>query len=268
MLYSKHASAEDRIVELAVDGRVTVRSLHETLAKKHDLTLRAVYKAVNKLVDAGVLLKVGKQVMADQEWARRAAGTLGAVSGPALSGGERVAYTFTSVEHLDSFWKTVVLPLGAREIFFYNPHNFWAYLPERKGSEDAYYQHFAARKQYGFFTVGGETAADKEFKRSYQSEHLQIDLREVSGFRRTDHITIVDSLVITVRLAKSLSDRIDRLYSSGTSIEDMLPQISAVCRKPGKIRFLIENNQAKAARLRKSLSRNFYIQHATKIPTA
>lgn len=265
MLYSKDASVEDRIVELAAKARVTVRSLHETLVKEHGLTLRAVYKAVNKLIDSGVLLKVGKQVLVDQEWARRAVDTLGAASGPLLSNGERVTYTFTSVEHLDSFWKTIVLPLGAREIFFYNPHNFWAYLPARKASEDAYYQHFATAKQYGFFTLGGGTAADKEFKRSYQGEHLQIDLREVSRFKKTDHITIVDSFIMTVRLSKSVSERIDKLYSTNRSMNEILPDIAAICQKPGKIRFLIENNQAKAARLRQFLSRNFYIQQATEI---
>ncbi len=271
MLYSGDSSVEDRIVELTADSRKTIKSLHESLAQDHSLTLRAVYKAVNKLVGAGVLLKVGKQVMVDQEWARRATETLGSASGPFLSIGERAAYTFTSVEHLDSFWKTTVLPLeraaGVRESFFYNPHNFWAYLPDRKESEDAYYQHFREHR-YGFFTIGGESVADKGFKKAYQTEHLQIDLRTISSFRRTDHVTVLDSFIITVRLGKKVAERIDTLYDSAESPEDILLNILRICKKPGKIRFLLENNPTKAAKLRKILAKNFYIQQATHIQSA
>ncbi|MFZ2167954.1 MAG: hypothetical protein WAV50_03775 [Minisyncoccia bacterium] len=268
MLYSKDSTVEDRIVELSTETRSTIKSLHETLTKEQDLTLRAVYKTVHKLIDAGVLLKAGRHVVVDQEWARRAAGALGSAAGPALSVGERAAYTFASVEHLDSFWKTVVLPLEqtvrTHETFFYNPHNFWAYLPARKESEDAYYRHFSGQK-YGFFTIGGESAADREFKRAYQNDHLQIDLRDVGQFRKTDHITILDSFIITVRLKKSMSDRIDRLYSTDKSMDEILPDIAAICNKPGKIRFVLENNPSKASGLRRVLAKNFYVQQATRL---
>lgn len=264
MLYSKEKGLEDQIVELVGNDRMTLKSLHAELAKEEYVSLRAVYKAVHKLVDAGVLLKVGKKVMLDHEWTDRVRERLGSVTAPLLSIGERLAYTFVSTEHLDAFWKTVVLPLEqsvpAREIFFYNPHNFWAYLPERKESEDAYYRHFSATGRHGFFTVGGASEADSEFKRAYQGEHLQIDLRDIASFRKTDHITVIDSFIITVRLAKGVSERIDALYAGGMSIKDILPAIMAICQKPGKIRFLLENNPTKAAKLKKVLSRNFYFK--------
>lgn len=263
VLYSNTNNLEDRIVELAADARMTIKSLHAQLNKGGNLSLRAVYKAVHKLIDAGVLLKVGKQVMVDQEWTRRVSEMLGSASAPVLSNGERAVYTFTSVEHLDTFWKTVMLPLehsiSAREIFFYNPHNFWAYLPARKQSEDAYYRHFSDT-QYGFFTAGGDTRADTEFKRGYQNENLQIDLRDVTLFRRTDHVTILNSMIITVRMAKGVAEHIDRLYASEGSIEDILPEIIRICEKPGKIRFVLENNPTKAEKMRRMLARNFYFK--------
>jgi hypothetical protein len=264
MLYSKELSLEDQLVELVADKRMTLKSIHESV---DSLTLRAVYKSVHKLIDAGVLIKVGKYVMLDQEWAARASKALGSGSTPVLSAGERLAYTFTSVEHLDSFWKTIVLPLKSSETFFYNPHNFWAYLPGRKESEDAYYQHFPKSDRYGFFTLGGETAADREFKRSYQNGHFQVDLRNIASFRRTDHITVIGTSVITVRMAKGVSDRIDALYASGRPIQSILPELMKICRKPGKIRFILENNPVKALKLRRALARNFYIQQATTIPS-
>ncbi len=264
MLFSKENTVEDRIVELASKAPTIVKTLHAILNKEEKLSLRAVYKAAHKLIGAGVLLKVGKQVMVDQEWAKRVGDMLGSSSAPLLAGGERVVYTFTSVEHLDAFWKTVVFPLeqstAVNEIFFYNPHNFWAYLPARRESEDAYYQHFPDAGRYGFFTVGGDSQADLEFKRAYQGEHLQIDLRNITLFRRTDHITILGPIVVTVRLAKGVSERMDSLYASGKSIQDILPEIISICKKPGKIRFVIEHNAPKAEKMRKILAKNFYFK--------
>lgn len=265
MLYSNESNLEDQIVELTVNSRNTIKSLHLRLNKENSLSLRAVYKAVNKLVGAGVLIKVGKQILIDHEWTKGVEDMLvSASAAPTLSSGERAVYTFISIEHLDSFWKTIILPLeqsvSAREILFYNPHNFWAYLPARKESEDAYYRHFSETGRYGFFTVGGNSRADTEFKREYQNEHLQIDLRNISFFRRTDHITIINSMIITVRLAKGISERIDKLYASGKNIKDILPEIINICSKPGKIRFLLENNQTKANKLKKVLAKNFYFK--------
>lgn len=264
MLYSDSNNLEDQIVELSANEQMTVKSLHTKLSVRGVFSLRAVYKAVNKLIDAKVLLKIGKKIILDQEWAVSVREMLGSSSAPRLANGERAVHTFVSIEHLDAFWKTTVLPLeqltSINEIFFYNPHNFWAYLPARKESEDAYYRHFSTTGCYGFFTIGGDSTADAEFKRKYQNEHLQIDLRNIHLFRRTDHITIIGSLVITVRLAKGISERIDRLYASGESTEAILPEIMRICQKPGKIRFLIENSTTKTERIKKMLARNFYFK--------
>ena len=127
-------------------------------------------------------------------------------------------------------------------------------------SEKAYYQHFGAEKRYGFFTVGGNTTADAEFKREYQNEPLQIDLRDIKIFRRSDHVTIIKSMIITVRLTKGIAERIDQLYASGQGVEQILPEIILICKKPGKIRFVIENNRTKAEKMKKILARNFYFR--------
>jgi len=263
MLFSRSIDLEDRIIELLLEERLTLKSLHSKLtSEEKSLSLRAIYKTVDKLIAAKVLLKVGKRVMVDEEWLRRVGEKLRVTSVPAPSVGERITYTFTSTENLDAFWKTVVLPIEetapSKEIFFYNPHNFWAYLPDRKESEEAYYQHFSKTGQRGFFTVGGAAEADGEYKREYQSEHLQIDLREVSALRRSEHLTLIGSLLITVRLGKTLVSRIDELYASNRSIKDILPELLAICQNPGSIKFIIENNPLKAKKLKKLLARNFY----------
>lgn len=265
MLYASGAQLEDRIVEVLTEGPSTIKSLHARLSLAENVSLRAVYKAADSLLESGVAVKAGKRVTLSQEWVEKVTGGLAALQAPFLAPGERAAYTFTSTSHLDAFWKTTVLPLEnalpQKETFFYNPHNFWAYLPSRKESEDAYYARFSGFR-YGFFTAGGETEADREFKRAYQNENLQIDLRYLPAFKRTDHLTLLGPFVITVRLGKGIAERIDQLYESGERMEVLVPSITKLCEKPGKIRFLVENNPKKAGKIRQVLSRNFYFRQS------
>jgi len=228
------------------------------------LTLRAVYKAVNQLIASGVLLKVGKVVQIDQEWLRKLRSEVSPSATLSLAPGERVSYSFTSIEHLDAFWKTIALGLEEHErdgqVFFYNPHDFWAYVPGRKESEETYYRHFAEARIHAFLTIGGTTPADMEFKRQYQNEYLQIDARDISALGRTKHLTVLGDFVITVRVGRALAAEIDALYARGTSTEAIAPELETLYQTPARIRFTLEHSPGKAKKFRKLLSRNFYFR--------
>ena len=264
MLYSRNSTLEDRLVQLLLRGASTVKDLHiEVLSSGNLVSLRAVYKTLSLLIEAGVLFKVGKRVWINEQWARSLREHL-LPSLPPLASGERIAYTFTSLQHLDVFWKTIAFQFEEYErdgqMFFYNPHNFWAYIPELKESEDDYYAHFAKAKKHAFFTVGGTTLADKEFKRLYQNDFFQIDARAVPSLGRRDHITILDDFVITARLSDALAKQLDEMYAKDKSIETLMPLVLTAYRKNTSVRLTFEHNAAKAKRIRTILSTNFYIQ--------
>ena len=262
MLFSKNKTVEDKIIELCLRDAATTQFLHTELKKDDKVSLRAVYKAVDKLLKAGVLVKAGRRLAVDSEWVRRVGEGMKAEAVIVPLKGERISYTFTSLERLDAFWMRIVLPvedsIKKPEVFFYNPHNFWAYIPEREESERLYYQSFSHAKKTAFFTIGGETIADQEFKKLYQSAFLQIDTRDIKSLRRTDHITVIGSLIITARLSKKAASRLDGLYFSGKSIKDILSEILEIFGPKEKIRCILENDHVRADKLRKLLSKNFY----------
>jgi hypothetical protein len=262
MLFSSAEDLEDKIIKLTLREPASIKSIHTRLNSEKPLSLRAVYKAIDKLMEAQVLIKLGKRVIVDQEWLRRVGEKLHSAPIPMPSAGERVVYTFASMDRVDAFWKTIVLPteesFSLKEIFFYNPHNFWPYIPERKESEEEYYRHFETVNQHAFLTVGGDSEADKEGKRAYQTEYMQIDTRNIAALPRTDHFTVAGPFIINGRLQKRTATCIDELYASNRSIKDILPELLEICRNPGSIKFIIENNPLKAKKLRKLLARNFY----------
>lgn len=236
-----------------------IKALHARVFPDHPVSQRAVYKAVHSLVEAGVLIKAGGRILVDQEWMREVKSNLASTL-PLLGAGERATYAFASIGHLDAFWKGMVLQLEELEgvqTFFYNPHNFWAYVPERKKSEDAYYAHFAQTKRHAFMVMGGINMADMDFKRTYQNDYFQIDARPVASLGRRDHITVMGDLVLTARVSKQLADKLDALYGSGQPVSQLQPSIVEAYRTPQRIRLMLEHNAQKAKKLRKLLSKNF-----------
>lgn len=263
MLYSSHTTLADKVTELLIRKPRSIKGLHQELSASEEVSLRAVYKTVDQLVLARVLVKAGKNVHVDEEWVRKVRQKFSSQLPLLVGPGERIVHSFTSISHLDAFWTTIALQLEALEkdgqVFFYNPHNFWAYIPERKESEDAYYAHFSESKLHAFFTLGGETVADRECKRTYQDEYLQIDTRIIPSFSRTDHITVMGDHVITVRISRKAAAEIDGLYASEKPIAELLPALTESYNQDFPSRFVLENNPKKAEKLRALLARNFYL---------
>ena len=262
MLCGKQRGLEDRVVERLIEAPATMKVLAADLKAGGKQGPRAVYKAVGNLIRCGVLAKAGMVVRVDQEWARVVRNLVQHPIAPSLAPGERLAYRFTSLANLDAYWKTLVLGLEELEqdgqVFVYTPHNFWAYLPERKESEDGYYRHFAEQKVHAYHTVGGSTAADLAFKYAYQNQFLQIHAGHVGGLLRTDHLIILGDYVLNVRLPKGIAGRIDSFYASGRGVADFLPELVGIFETRTNIRLTLEHNGPKARKLKKRLSLPFY----------
>lgn len=265
MLYSQDRELEDFIVELLVKSNHTVKSIHKAVSPKlpKTVTLRAIYKSVNKLIDANVLLKVGKNVMLNKEWAHiTKLGLSNETQLPLLTPNEKITYTLSSMFHIDTYWKTIISQIyeeNGYPAFFYNPHDIWIYVPGRKESEDAYYKSFADMKQYAFFSIGGVSNSDKHFKKTYQNDYLQIDLSESKHFNRNENLTVLGNYVITVSLPTKSTAKIDSLYKQERSEKEMLCKMKEIAQKPQKIKITVEHNQNKAKKLRKKMSKNFFI---------
>jgi hypothetical protein len=271
MLFTISTQLEDKLVEqLLIDGPCTPKQLCAVLgAFRGSMTPRAVYKAITTLLQSGVLVKGGKGVQVDEEWRKRALQALTPPTGvPLLQQGENIHLSFRSFAHVDAYWKTVVANIqhsvGTYPVFFYNPHDFWVYVSARSASEQAYYVRFASTHQHGYFVIGGETPLDRVFKRQYQSEYLQIALRNIQAMRATDHITVLKEYVITVRIPHPVAQQIEQVYQEHEGEASVVPAIEHLYEQCKKIRVTIEHNVAKARRLRKVLVRDFAIPEAVR----
>lgn len=265
MLLDGRYGIADLVVEELAHTRCTVKHLHRRILARCDtaVTLRAVYKAVSELIESGVVLKAGREVFLDDEWLHKLERQiLQREDFFGLETGDVLVYNFTSLAKMDAFWKTFVGRLKISDphfpVFFYNPHDIWVLLPERKKSELQYYQSFEEQNIYGFYVIGGSSILDKEVRKMYQSDHFIVDLNPLAQLKRTDHVTIHEDYVITAMLPGNIAQKVDELYNR-TDQRDTKTKLLGLVESSFRARVKVERNAAKAKSLRKVLSKNFLI---------
>lgn len=265
MLFSDNKSLEDLVIELLLGQEITVKNLYRQVLEKHDesVTIQAVYKVINQLIDAGVVLKVGKIITISREWTDTVARQFNQQTLPLITEGESITYNFRSFSHLDAYWKTLTMQLLHLDdqfpVFFYVPHDFWILIPDRQASEERYYESFNQKQAYAYYLIGGETTADKAFKKQYTTEYMRIDLDSKANFKRTRHYTVIENFIVTTELTSGSAEIIDNLYKNCHSLQELETKLQPIFNRDQRLRIKLEHKADKARKLRKKISRNFYV---------
>lgn len=265
MLLSKKESLEDTVIRLLLEKEQSVKMLMKVLSVQEKLvTIQAIYKVLRVLVKEEVVIKRGNIYALSEEWRGRVIDIFEKTQNRfELAEGESITFDLTSLIHLDQQWKNIVLPLhGAHPtapVFFYNPHEIWIHLNEsRKASEYAYYASFQENKTHAFALFGGDTIHDKEIKKELQNEHLQIAVG-VEAFSKTDYPTIFADYIITTRISRRLSEEIERVYQESVDVRTLEHRLQKIGIEKKKVKLIIERDREKAKKLRKKLSKEFFV---------
>lgn len=264
MLLSTNESSEDVIVRVLAHTEHEVKSLRQILDKDYgkQITLQALYRTLKTLTENGVLVKKGKLFTVSSEWAKNLARYFHRNNEIGLAEGEEISYAFKSLSSLDSYWKHIIMQLdqelGDSPIFFYNDHVIWLHLEDRKESQRNYLHSFDEGHKYAGFVVGGDTALDKSFKKSFSRKYLQIDIRRINSIKYNS-MTVKGDYVVAVRFKKQTTDFIDRLYRSNIHLKEFEDTLKQSLEGKLPIKLTIEKNSRKAEKLRATLSKNFFI---------
>jgi hypothetical protein len=178
---------------------------------------------------------------------------------------ESLTYKFKGLSELDRYWKHAVknfIKNISGPVFHSEPHEMWIHLEDRYESQVAYIKSFEENKQHCYLVFGGKTFMDKEYKRQYQNNFLQVDLLDKPEFIKRNHfVTIVGDIIITTMIAEELAERIDAIYEQVVTVDPTFTsKIQTAFINPGPVKLKIERNEEKAERMRRRLSKNFYIE--------
>ena len=264
MLYSDHKNIKDIIIETLVERRLSAKEIKEVLIQQgQTYSLHAIYDALRTLLDAGVILKHQNQYFVSEEWKKAVVQHLHVIpQEPKLEIGEQQKYIFRSTVQLDKFWKhtnAVLLQQYPNEpIFFYAPHEFWLYNLEQKDSQEAFLSSFKVESRSAYMLIGGETELDFTCKKRFK-ESMSIHLDKSIKFKRNEYITVLNDLVITVRIPVSLSKTIDGLYLSHIEESKLQSIIIPILSQEVMMTVVIKNDPQKATKLRKRITKDMYV---------
>lgn len=259
-----HTELDDLIIkDLLINGEQEVDEiLKEITNNGHSVTLQAIYKRIRILLQNGIILKNKQSVVINNEWKEGLLNLLDANSHvPKLKTGESAIYSFKELSSLDAYWKHIMTPLeknaGNYPVFLFNPYEIWIELSDRQESEINYLKKFTEDQRYCFFLLGKKNNCDQKFKKLYQSNYLQIALG-AKGFSERDYIAVIADYVITTKMSPAIIKTINNIYSSSTP-EDLSKKIETIFAKSAAIKLKIERNENKAKKLRKKISKDFYV---------
>ncbi len=264
MIGTKQKSLGDEIIELLLQKNYSAEELFEDLSNKNiKTTKQSLYKHLKNLISKEIVLKDKKTYSISQEWKNVLREMLSIITIPLPDVGEKMSHTFSSLGHLDQYWKHIVESLFQKHprdpVFLYSSHQFWPYVADRMSSEVRLIQNTSKqRSRRSYFILGGNTPLDKKYKKIFHNEFYKVAL--VPEFQKERHVhTIVigDTLVYTY-IDKNIAQKIDDTYTSNDDLDIQVKYLKEILNTEHKCKIKIENNAKKSSCVQTAFLKNFY----------
>lgn len=229
----------------------------------HSVTLQAIYKQIKALMEEEVVIKNKQHYIVSNEWRQSMVRLLDVQSVPLPNTDEKFTYKFTSLTHLDSYWKHLVQAImymsPEMAIFSYCPHQIWPYVPKRMESEKNIVRSHQESNTYNYFILGGNTELDKKYRRIFSKDFFKVELLPNTETKRHIHLTIIGNIIVSSYIHKNRAQSIDKVYASDVDTKEQVKQLIAILEQDQLCKIIIENNPKKAEIYRKRYSQAFAI---------
>ncbi len=264
MILGEKMTLTDQVLESILEGNSKALLIKSNFEKAGlVVTIQGIYKALRELIAENIILKQGKNYFINNRWRDKVERLITKKNALVLSPGEEIRYKFKRIENTDAFWKNMFIDIsrgiGDYPIFHFVPHQFWILLKERGQSELEYYRELNRNKIYGYTLIGGGTKFDNEAKNKLTSEYHQLHTDNKTSFNNRDHISVLNDYIIITRISGQLAEKIEDLYKKSKTEEDLTNELEKVFKKPGCIKIIIKRDNIKAQKIRKTISKDFYV---------
>jgi hypothetical protein len=276
MLISRKKAIDDLIVEsLAKNPYIEGPNLVTLIKKSRPKTTKqAVYIALSTLLENEIVARVGNTYFISRIWLNKIHHLFKQDSIPevgkdaifSMKDDESISYHFPSMLVCDTYWAHLVnvlidwIPKNIPS-FVWNPHDF--FVIGRSQVEIDIFEKFKKTGKHGFFVIGGNTALDKEFKKTWTNSHVSINLDNTIRFPSNYYLNIFDDFIIEVYIDIVLARNIDEFYKINSKVTaEKTEEFEKLIAQKYPVRMKISRKKKKASALRKKLAKEFFIpQH-------
>lgn len=253
---------------------VTAEKLR-TLASsgKRKFSPAAVYKVLNKLLSAGVVVKAGTRYSLSLTWVFGIFSFAEKLSKAYFCDeyldsllpeiGKKMSWKFTDLPRCNDFWNQLLLALLKRtpqvDSFAWVPSPWFVLLPEDRDSRLQQVFRMTNRKFYSAF--GSSSRFEPVVRKLYNHGNQILKFgKKPFPTKDTRYLDIVGDYVLTVSIDNKTSQEIGSLFADNKRGDLNTSAALAILRQRCRATISIEQNARKAARLRGALARLFDIE--------
>ncbi len=276
MILIDHNDLTDLVIEALSDDGLSGPAVVEAVRKQRPtVTRQAVYAVLRKLLAHEAVYKVGKIYALNRMWLKKLHAFASerllpldktdAAHTDDLKDGDKITYQFKNPYLMDIYWDHIFDAVMETHdpkipVIVYHPHEW--FIHARPESEQTFLRGFARRGETVFFSIGGDTPLDKEFKREWQSDIFQIDCGKTYGFKPGYHLNIMGDLIFEVFVEKGFADDIDEIFRDNAL--NATKELIEVSKRTYRTKLVFSRDSKRAEVLRKRLSKEFYVPSGQK----
>jgi hypothetical protein len=272
MLFSKKQTIEDYVVEALADNtRLTGPELLKIIHERRGKTSKqAMYTVLQTLLVDEVIAKIGTQYYLSKLWIDKVDQhfkinneKLQQESIFNLQDKESITYRFPSLLSCDTYWAHIFNLLIVwiprdRPFFFWLPHEW--FIIGRSKEDIEMFKLIQRERKLVFYSVSGKTELDKKFKKQLTSNSAKINIGNTLPFKQNYYLNVFDDFILEIYLDKKLTEKIENFYKKHNDITlANMTEFENLIKEKYPVRMKISRDKKKAAKLRKQLSKDFYI---------
>jgi len=277
MIFNNPKNLEERILTHLQKGPHRVSDLIDDIKKiRPKTTKQGVYATLRSLRKDEVVVLHGGFVSLNTVWLDKMSDyfsvAMRAYTSPSikvdvilsLQDGDSIQYYFKDPVVTDAFWSHVFYLLTAtmskkEPVFLYNPHEW--FLLARTENEKNLMDNVTEQGRLYLMTVGNKYPLDRYVGKYFDGTKAQYFFSEKKLFAKNNYyLNIIGDYLIEVWLDPIITKKLDELYKQAeqfTEKEQIALQEIVTLRSRSKLK--ISRNSKKALRLKKLLSRAFYL---------
>ena len=262
-----------RIIELLADSPgANAAWLHQECNLRYrNCSIQAVYQELNKLQSQGIVVKVKNTFSLSLSWSFSLINFADKIYDNYVASAShlqiiperssQISWRFNDLLRLDDLWVQAMIALfghtRSKQMFSWIPHPWFYFAQIEKVSQ--FYKLYEQEKWHYYATIGGDTFLDRYYAQNMKVSRFEYRIGQTPVFSdMSKHYCIIGDYIISVKLDKLTSQRIEELFSSIHSLADATyERVSLVLSAKAKLTLKIEHSPTKAKKYAKKFARYF-----------
>lgn len=264
---------EDWIVELLHEKEAEGPTLLAELQKKDaSITKETFYRVVRKLLSDEVVNKQSKIYQLNRHWLQKiyrfskkhieTNQGIDADNILSFEEGDKISYRFKNPNLMGIYWAhTYDMIFDQHDpkvpILIYHPHEWLIHT--RTESESFFLSRFKEDKKLAFFSIGGKTELDKQFKKEYENKFLQAGIGIDHGLKNTEYINVLGDFIFKVSVSKKFADTIEKFFKENNKITpENQKELERLCNSKDTAKMVFTRSKKEAAKWHIGFNKHFY----------